>query len=184
LPRLKFLDGLRGWAAIFVLLYHVFCYAIPFDDRAAALLQLFLPFSGIMAIFIFFVVSGFSLSVDYLDRGDLKSSVRIVAGRYFRLTIPIFLACLVVHLAMIAGAISPGEIRHPKFQQGLAFAPTWQHLFYFSWYGVFFDYRDTYIGPLWTMRYELFGSFIALAGVIALRRAPARIFWFSRSPSS
>ncbi|MET3970206.1 acyltransferase [Bradyrhizobium sp. S3.9.1] len=179
LPRLKFLDGLRGWAAIFVLLYHVFCDAIPFDDRAAALLQLFLPFSGIMAIFIFFVVSGFSLSVDYLDRGDLKSWVRIVAGRYFRLTIPIFLACLVVHLAMIAGAISPGEIRHPKFQQGLAFAPTWQHLFYFSWYGVFFDYRDTYVGPLWTMRYELFGSFIALAGVIALRRAPARIFWFS-----
>ncbi len=55
-----------------MLLYHVFCDAIPFDDRAAALLQLFLPFSGIMAIFIFFVVSGFSLSVDYLDRGDLK----------------------------------------------------------------------------------------------------------------
>lgn len=80
MPRLKFLDGLRGWAAIFVLLYHVFCDAIPFDDRAAALLQLFLPFSGIMAIFIFFVVSGFSLSVDYLDRGDLKSWVRIVAG--------------------------------------------------------------------------------------------------------
>jgi hypothetical protein len=26
---------------------------------------------------------------------------------------------------------------------------------------VFFDYRDSYIGPLWTMRYELVGSFIA-----------------------
>lgn len=177
--RLNFLDGLRGWAAIFVLLYHVFCDAIPFDERTGALLQWFLPFSGIMAVFIFFVVSGFSLSIDYLNRGDLKSWVRIVAGRYFRLAIPIFLACLVVHFAMIAGAISPGEIRLAKFRQGLAFAPTWEHLFYFSWYGVFFDYHDTYIGPLWTMRYELFGSFIALAAVIALRRAPGRVFWFS-----
>jgi peptidoglycan/LPS O-acetylase OafA/YrhL len=103
-PRLKFLDGLRGWAAIFVLLYHVFCDAIPFDADIGSNLKFFLPFSGAMAIFIFFLVSGFSLSIKYLARGDLQLWARTTARRYFRLAIPIFFACLAVHVAMLSGA--------------------------------------------------------------------------------
>jgi peptidoglycan/LPS O-acetylase OafA/YrhL len=53
-----------------------------------------------MAIFVFFLVSGFSLSIDYLDRGDVSRWIRALAGRYFRLAIPIFFASLIVHVAM------------------------------------------------------------------------------------
>lgn len=179
LSRLKFLDGLRGWAAVFVVLYHVFCDALPFDANIGSQLKLFLPFSGAMAIFIFFLVSGFSLSRDYLARGNMPSWTRTAAGRYFRLSIPIFFACAIVHFAMLAGCIDLPASRLPKFQDALTFDPTITHLLRFSFYGVFFDYRDSYIGPLWTMRFELFGSFIALLAVLLFRPAPYRPLIFS-----
>ena len=178
LPRLKFLDGLRGWAAIVVLLFHVFCDALPFDVTLGSKLRLFLPFNGAMAIFTFFVVSGFSLSADYLNRGDLNSWMRITIGRYFRLAIPIFAACLIVHVWMLTGLLAAPDDRLVTFQQFLTFVPTVGHLLSFSFYGVFFDYRDTYIGPLWTMRYELIGSFIALAAVLIARPRPFRLLLF------
>jgi peptidoglycan/LPS O-acetylase OafA/YrhL len=66
--RIKFLDGLRGWAAVFVLLYHVFCESIPFDPDFGERLQSLIPFSGAIAIFIFFLVSGFSLCTPATER--------------------------------------------------------------------------------------------------------------------
>jgi peptidoglycan/LPS O-acetylase OafA/YrhL len=178
--RLKFLDGLRGWAAVFVLLYHVFCDGIPFDADVGNQLKLFVPFNGGVGVFIFFLVSGFSLSIDYLARGDLRSWLRTTFGRYFRLAIPIFFACLTVHIAMKLGAIAPPSERLPRFQEILTFTPTLEHFARFSTYGVFFayDYRDTYIGPLWTMPYELAGSFIALLSALALRHTRWRLCSF------
>jgi peptidoglycan/LPS O-acetylase OafA/YrhL len=179
LSRLKFLDGLRGWAAIVVVLYHVFCDAIPFDAKLGSYLKLFLPFSGAMAIFIFFLVSGFSLSSDYLARGNMQSWARTTVGRYFRLSIPIFFACAFVHFAMLVGWIDPPSTRLTNFQDALTFEPTIGHLLRFSFYGVFFDYHDSYIGPLWTMRLELIGSFIALFAALLFRSAPYRPLIFS-----
>jgi peptidoglycan/LPS O-acetylase OafA/YrhL len=176
--RLKFLDGLRGWAAVFVLLYHVFCDGIPFDAALGSHLRLFVPFNGGVGVFVFFLVSGFSLSIDYLARGDLRSWLRTTFGRYFRLTIPIFFACLVVHIAMKLGAIVPPSERLLRFQEFLTFTPTLEHLVRFSFYGVFFDYSDSYIGPLWTMRYELAGSFIALLSALAFRHTRWQFGYF------
>jgi peptidoglycan/LPS O-acetylase OafA/YrhL len=176
LQRLKFLDGLRGWAAVIVLLYHVFCDGIPFDAEFGNHLRLLVPFNGGIGIFVFFIVSGFSLSIDYLARGDLRSWLRTTFGRYFRLAIPIFFACLTVHVAMKLGAIASPSERLPRFQEFLTFTPTIEHLARFSIYGVFFDYdyRESYIGPLWTMPYELAGSFIALFSVLVLRHTRLR----------
>ncbi|WP_354264201.1 acyltransferase [Bradyrhizobium sp. GM2.2] len=179
LNRLKFLDGLRGWAAVFVLLYHVFCESIPFDAEFGERLQSLLPFSGAIAIFIFFLVSGFSLSYNYLLTADAKAWVRIAGGRYARLAVPIFFACATVHMAMLLGLFDPPAQRLPKFQQMLDFSPTADHLLTFSFYGVFFDYRHTYIGPLWTMRYELIGSYVALLAVVAVRATAWRQVWFA-----
>ena len=67
-----------------------------------------------------------------------------------------------------------------QFQEILTFTPTLEHFARFSTYGVFFayDYRDTYIGPLWTMPYELAGSFIALLSALALRHTRWRLCSF------
>src|SRR4051794_9635365 len=91
--RETFLDGFRGWGSVFVVLYHVFGEGIPVDVAFGSRLALLIPFNGQMAVFVFFVVSGFSLSVRFLAEGDLRSWTRIIAGRYLRLVIPIFAAC-------------------------------------------------------------------------------------------
>lgn len=60
--RLPVLDGLRGWGAIFVLLFHVFSEGLPVTAESGAFLRLLLPFSGLYAVLVFLVVSGISLS--------------------------------------------------------------------------------------------------------------------------
>jgi peptidoglycan/LPS O-acetylase OafA/YrhL len=176
--RLKFLDGLRGWGAVIVLLYHVFCDGLPVDAAFAESLKLFLPFNGVMAVFVFFVVSGFSLSVRYLADGDVRRWSKIAAGRYLRLAIPIFAACLLVHIVMVCGFVAPPGERLAKFGRFFNFDPTVIHLLKFSLFDVFFDYSalQTYIGPLWTMSVELFGSFVVLVAVVICRPLPFR--WF------
>lgn len=174
--RLVFLDGLRGWGAVFVVLYHVFCNGLPVNDTTADSLKYLVPFSGILAVLIFFVVSGFSLSVSYLAEGRLQSWCSIVAGRYLRLAIPIFATCAVVHLVMVFGLVAPASDRLPLFQPFLNFAPTVGHLLRFSLFDVFFAYdsRETYAGPLWTMSVELIGSFVVLLAILVLRPLPYR----------
>jgi peptidoglycan/LPS O-acetylase OafA/YrhL len=174
--RLGVLDGLRGWGAVFVLLYHLFCDALPLGPSATTL-QYFLPFNGQLAVQVFFVVSGFALSVRYLSDGDLQAWSRILAGRYIRLAIPILAACFIVHVVMALNLVAPPSERLPVFRPYFNFEPTIGHLLRFSLFDVFFDYKgsETYIGPLWTMSIELIGSFIVLLAILVVRRVPARI---------
>jgi peptidoglycan/LPS O-acetylase OafA/YrhL len=177
--RLRFLDGLRGWGAVVVLLYHVFSQGLPIDTAFGASLQYFVPFNGMLAVFVFFVVSGFSLSVRYLADGNIQSWFRIAAGRYVRLVIPIFVACFIVHLVMASGFLVPPAERLAGFDRFLTFDSTIGHLLKFSFFDVFFNYRfsDTYIGPLWTMSIELSGSFVVLLSVLAVRPLPFRFLF-------
>ena len=174
--RLVFLDGLRGWGAVFVLLYHVFCDGLPINNTVAGLLKNLVPFSGVLAVLVFFVVSGFSLSFRYLADARLQSWCSIAAGRYLRLAIPIFATCLIVHLIMVSGFVAPAWQRLPLFQPFFNFAPTIGHLLKFSLFDVFFAYRpeETYAGPLWTMSIELIGSFVVLFAILVLRPLPLR----------
>jgi peptidoglycan/LPS O-acetylase OafA/YrhL len=173
--RLVFLDGLRGWGAVFVVLYHVFCNGLPVNALADGLKYL-VPFSGMLAVLVFFVVSGFSLSISYLAEGRLQSWCRMTAGRYLRLAIPIFATCAVVHLVMVFGLVASAPDRLPLFQPFFNFTPTVGHLLKFSLFDVFFayDFRETYAGPLWTMSVELIGSFVVLFAILVLRPLPYR----------
>jgi peptidoglycan/LPS O-acetylase OafA/YrhL len=176
LKRLHFLDGLRGWGAVFVVLSHVFADALPVTPESRVFLSHLVPFNGTLAVLVFFLVSGLSLSVGYLADGDRGAWIRMIAGRYFRLAIPILAACFLVYLAMIAGMIDVAAQRLPLFRNMLNFDPTAFHLLRFSLFDVFFSYRaeDTYIGPLWTMSIELVGSVLVLLAIFPIRANPYR----------
>lgn len=180
MKRLTFLDGLRGFGAAFVVLYHVFCDGLPFDRTAGDHLKLLLPFNGPFAVLVFFVVSGFSLSVGYLAGGGRESLTKIAIGRYPRLAIPIFIACAIVYVAMVSGLQSPAPERIPPFDRLMDFQPTFHGLMVFSLSDVFFNYERsrTYIAPLWTMRFELAGSFLVLAMIFVARGLPGRLLIF------
>jgi peptidoglycan/LPS O-acetylase OafA/YrhL len=170
--RYIYLDGMRGWASSFVLLYHVFVEATPVTPASKAL-GVYLPFNGLLAVYLFFFISGFSLSVGYFSTGDLRGWIRIAAARYLRLVIPIFVACLIVHIALVTKIVDP-----TPYYPFLGFTPTLSHLMQFSLFDVFFryDFGQTYIGPLWTMSPELYGSAVTLAAALLVRPLPLRSF--------
>src|SRR5262245_43932704 len=80
--RFGFLDGLRGWAAVIVLFHHVFVDGLPANDFMADRLfwaRIFFM-NGTFAVCLFFVISGFSLSISYLQTGDERGLARMAAG--------------------------------------------------------------------------------------------------------
>jgi peptidoglycan/LPS O-acetylase OafA/YrhL len=124
--RFRFLDGLRGWAAVVVLLHHLFIDGLPANsfmaDRALWAKVFFL--NGTLAVSVFFVISGFSLSIRYLETGDGRALGRIAAGRYLRLALPIFAICAVTYVLLVSGLIPPAGQRPSPLDQFLRFTPS------------------------------------------------------------
>ena len=61
--RLHFLDSLRGLAAIYVVFFHVLMVSASGPTISNFLLSQFVHFGG-TGVFLFFVISGFSLSLE------------------------------------------------------------------------------------------------------------------------
>ncbi len=180
--RFRFLDGLRGWAAFAVLIYHIFIDGLPANAAMADRMLWSKAFvlNGTLAVCIFFVVSGFSLSIRYLETGEARGLTRIAAGRYLRLAIPIFAICAVSYGLIASGVIALANLRPAPLDAFLDFVPTLGGLFSFSLFNVFFAYSsaETYDPPLWTMSYEFFGSFLVFAILAIVRTWPPRAVAF------
>ncbi len=178
--RFRFLDGLRGWAAVGVLFHHIFIDGLPpnaaMADRVFWSKAFFV--NGTLAVCIFFVVSGFSLSIRYLETGDERGLARIAFGRYFRLAIPIFAICALTYLLLVAGVVPPAGQRPSPLDEYLRFIPSLDGLLSFSLFSVFVSHSsaESYDPPLWTMSYEFFGSFLVFA-ILATMRVGARRTW-------
>lgn len=163
--RLHFLDGVRGWGALAVVLFHIFVEGFPIGPWSGAHLWRLPLFHGTFAVLVFFLVSGSALSTGYLLTGSRVDLARLAAGRYIRLALPVAAACVLVFVLMKAGVISPWQERPAPFDAMLRFDPSLRDLAYFVAWGVFFDYsyQATFIGPLWTMPIELAGSCVVFA---------------------
>jgi peptidoglycan/LPS O-acetylase OafA/YrhL len=180
--RFRFLDGLRGWAAVGVLFHHIFIDGLPpnaaMADRVFWSKAFFV--NGTLAVCIFFVVSGFSLSIRYLETGDERGLARIAFGRYFRLAIPIIAICTITYLLLVAGFIPPAGQRPSPLDEYLRFIPSLDGLLSFSLLNVFVSHStaESYDPPLWTMAYEFFGSFMVFAILAIMRLGTLRIWVF------
>lgn len=201
--RVGYLDGVRGWASLAVLLGHItVCFlalSTPFlkFDKARLLSSLtgfnlpdlaFMIFmramsDGHLAVFIFFVLSGYALSTGHLNTGG-KKLMQASAARYFRLMIPIFFTTLFAWDLLASGLM---------FNQQVATSPEtsadWLGTFYrfdasliaalrFALYDVFFRYdgASTYNPTLWTMAVELGGSFMIYA-YLGIFRTTEKVYW-------
>lgn len=155
--RVAYLDGLRGWGALTVLLYHLFVEIFPITPEASALMYKLAPFNGTLAVFVFFIVSGFSLSIGFIRTGSRERLQQILVGRYFRLVVPILLATLMVYAVAKFGLLAENRMEASKhLLKALRFAV----------FDVFVDKSDpaaTPIPQLWTMPIELGGSILVVA---------------------
>ena len=171
--RFRFLDALRGWAAVVVLFHHIFVDGLPANSFMADRLFWSKCFfmNGTFAVCLFFVISGFSLSIGYLQSGDDRGLARMAAGRYLRLAVPIFAICAITYVLMALNVIPPATLRPSPLDIFGNFTPTVQGLLEFSLFNAYVSQSTvgSYNPPLWTMFYEFLGSFMVFATIAILR---------------
>lgn len=175
--RLNFLDGIRGWGAISVLLYHVLVQAFPISKEISVALRKFPLFNGELAVWIFFVISGFSLSIGFIQNSSFRTLRRIAAGRYFRLAIPVLAAALFIKFLFVIGAIPAVESRPSVFRIHLLSEPSLLDTVVMATYDTFFRFTlaTSMIPPIWTMNFEFWGSFLVIMMLFATGRSKLRI---------
>jgi peptidoglycan/LPS O-acetylase OafA/YrhL len=93
--RLIELDGLRGIAAVMVVLFH---YTYAYDNWAKTLNQHFFHFTlGLLGVQIFFIISGFVIFMTIEASSSLKS---FAISRFTRLY-PTYWACIILTLTIL-----------------------------------------------------------------------------------
>ena len=153
--RKDYLDGLRGWAALVVLIGHI--GNVLLSNQRPPVLPFFAD--GQLAVYIFFVLSAYVLSVGYLEKKDPNIPLALAIRRYPRLTIPIITSCTIAFFLVEIGAmvnIPAGALaKSPWLESFYNFPVSVESLLKFSLLDVYVDANAaSYNAVLWTMRYE------------------------------
>lgn len=176
--RLHELDGLRGWAALVVVLYHLFweMFGQIVPEFRNPVFGFFLD--GELAVAIFFVLSGEALSSAYFSGRGYTAVINLAVKRYPRLAIPILASCLIVlflsHQGLIYNAAAAKFVERPDWLgTPLGFPLSLSATLHYSLFYVFADKPIDAINPyLWTMRIELVGSGLVFATLLVWRYLP------------
>lgn len=193
--KVKYLDGLRGCAALIVVFHHFAASFYPATYFGTDVAQhspydvLFLTsplgilVAGNFSVCVFFVLSGYVLSAKFFKTEDVRVLTGGAVRRYFRLLPPVLFSMLVAWLFMVlnwfpvekAAALSGSD---RWLAQCWNFAPDFNKLMKEVFFGVFLKYESNYNNVLWTMSYEFIGSFLVFATAALLGSAPRRRWVF------
>jgi peptidoglycan/LPS O-acetylase OafA/YrhL len=193
--RFMELEGLRGIAAVIVVIFHFLVLFYPvlfYSVGALAPVQHFrleenihgtplLAFlSGTFSVAVFFVLSGFVLSVGFFSSKDSQIIKRLAAKRYLRLMLPALASILIALFFIKIGFSHFNEVR--EVTQSSAVPLMWSRhpdLFTAIYEGlvtIFVNSPVNNFNPaLWTMKYEFIGSFMVFG--IALLFAHSKWRW-------
>jgi peptidoglycan/LPS O-acetylase OafA/YrhL len=166
--RLTALDGLRGWAALSVIIFHmhweIFGIKFPvFRNPVSSLLG-----NGSLAVAIFFTLSGYVLTIGRWRSPDNGNLLLTLVRRYLRLEIPIMGAVLIAYFLMefhLIYSVPAGPIvdRGDWLGQFADFEPNFLDALNFATLRAFGYSPVNNYGPfLWTMAVELLGSIVVL----------------------
>ena len=167
-PRYEILDGLRGVAAMMVILFHCFETYIP-DFNTQHINH------GYLAVDFFFVLSGFVIGYAYDDRWDKMTTWNFFKRRLIRLH-PMVVAGTVVGACLFFFAEGDnfpliGQAEVWKF--GLCFIlallmiPAWPELDIRGW-----QETNSFNGPNWSLTLEYIGNILY---ALLFRRLPTRV---------
>jgi peptidoglycan/LPS O-acetylase OafA/YrhL len=191
-PRIAYLESIRGLAAVQVLLLHCLAafapslvFALPAANAVAGsihLSPLYFLYDGYSAVYIFFALSGYVLTRSF-ERNRGQPWAQAIA-RIVRLGLPALAAVLVSSIVILRFGklnVTAGELSGSAW-----FASQWDpdvSLFYVlkdaTLNALFLGYRNlpgvaflgpwqqpveqSFVAPLWTLSIEFYGSMIVLA---------------------
>jgi len=179
MDKAKYLDGLRGLAALIVVFTHfvVAFYPALYSGSVSDIntrngIEIFIAksplnliFAGNFAVCIFFITSGYVLTFKYFKYKNHKYLVASAIKRYFRLLIPVFTSIFIAYLLMKLSLFSNkqvGELTRSSwwFSTFWAFAPNLINMLKQALFGALLFNQSSYNVVVWTMTYELYGSFL------------------------
>jgi peptidoglycan/LPS O-acetylase OafA/YrhL len=175
--RLMELDGIRGWAALSVVVFHM-----TWETFGAVLPQLRNPLTGFfldggIAVSAFFVLSGEALSAGFFAGGGELSVYRQAIKRYTRLTIPVIAACtltVLLYRADLTYHVAAADLVHRADWLGsfMHTAPGLRESVTYMLFDVYTNVPNQHavIPFLWTMRFELLGSILVFGVLLGLSR--------------
>ncbi|OZB94215.1 acyltransferase [Paenibacillus sp. XY044] len=192
--KIAYLDGLRGLAACVVVVSHFFQIFAPsvFEGKPeiahfpfeglAARTPLNLMFNGNFSVCVFFVLSGYVLSWRYFLTKDKMHIYASALRRFFRLAIPASLSVCLAFAVMRLGWGFYDDIRQTtqsSMPDPFAASPRVLAMIQEALYHTFFTYGSAYNPVLWTMTYELLGSFLIFGFLLVLGRFRLRIIGYA-----
>ncbi|WP_232696886.1 acyltransferase family protein [Brevibacillus daliensis] len=176
IQKLTYLDGLRGVAALIVVVSHFVQLFYPAlfslrEDQSHYEWELLIGstplnifYNGNFAVCIFFVLSGFVLSYQYFQQKKRTTLISGASKRYLRLAIPVFVSVLLVYGLMMANAFHVQHLSSYTFSTIGNYTDSDQldvfTMIKTALIDLFFLYDSSYNPVLWTMTYELLGSFM------------------------
>lgn len=182
--RLMALEGVRGLAAVVVVVFHAIAMFYPaFTYGLVPSLAKFhnshfeevlygnpisVFISGAFAVSIFFVLSGFVLTITAFKTGDENIVRKLAAKRYIRLMLPALVSILITWLILSLG-LSSAKDATAEISGSLwldvqwNFVPNLLDALRQGIWGIFAIPETTYNPVLWTMQYEMIGSIIVFA---------------------
>lgn len=190
--KITYLDGLRGIAAIIVMISHFFTslapamvYGSQFPSHFGSLDHLFsttplrLIDAGVFSVCIFFVLSGYVLTLKYFQTRDNNVIISGTVRRYIRLFVPVFVVTMLSFLVSSAGLfhyyIEAVTISaNSNYYNHWTFTPNIIDAIKQAMWNSFFIGGNIYYDPvLWTMKIEFFGSMLVfvMAFLFGARRS-------------
>ena len=175
MKKIAYLEGLRGVAALVVVISHFIRIFYPalLESNPEIIHNEFelwisgtpinLLYNGNFAVCIFFILSGYVLSIKYHVKKDFEIIYEMGIKRYIRLAIPvatsIFLAFLLMKLDIFfydeiidttkATMENPYILHHDSIR-----------IIKLAFFDIFILGDASYNPVVWTMRYELIGSYL------------------------
>ena len=172
--KLGYLEGIRGIAALIVVIWHYVLYFYPplantsdlsFKEffyyntheqilMLAAETPLCLFFHGQASVRLFFVLSAFVLTYKFFKTKNYEYLSAGAIKRYFRLLGPVvfslFITYILVNLSLVGNIFIATEFEFKQFLKE-------------SFWGIFVNGSSPQNPPLWTMAYEFFGSMLVFS---------------------
>ena len=154
-PRYEILDGLRGVAALMVVIFHCFETYVPvFKTQIVN--------HGYLAVYFFFVLSGFVIGYAYDDRWDKMTTWGFFKRRLTRLH-PMVIAGTLVGAALFffSGPAFPQTLQVEPWKfvlclvMGLLILPCPNSLDIRGW-----GELNSFNGPQWTLTFEYIGNIL------------------------
>jgi peptidoglycan/LPS O-acetylase OafA/YrhL len=176
-----YLDGLRGLAALSVVLNHCILFFFPAMIEGAGIARVHnafeatVPFSCFNWLFsagfsvsLFFVLSGFVLGIGYFKKRQKSVVIKAVLKRYPRLLIPTFFVSLFSFLLLrhhFYANVAAAQITHSHWIKGeFQFEPSVWLFLKETVFDVFLKEDSVSFNPvLWTMHVEFLGSLLVFA---------------------